>query len=51
MNEISPSLSRRGMLKLSSGLVIAFSLFKPANALAVETATGPLPDGVPPDAG
>jgi hypothetical protein len=50
MNEISP-ISRRDVLKLSGGLVIAFSLFRPVNALDVVAATGPLPDGVPPDAG
>jgi len=50
MNEISPVIGRRDVLNLSNGLVIAFSLFKPASALGVAAASGPLPDGVPPDA-
>ncbi|MCU4159566.1 molybdopterin-dependent oxidoreductase [Acidiphilium sp. AL] len=47
MNSISPTLSRRSVLKASSGLVIAFSLFAPGEAAA---ALPPTPDGVPPDA-
>jgi CO/xanthine dehydrogenase Mo-binding subunit len=50
MNELACGLSRRGLLKLSSGLVVAFSLFKPAGSTA-EAAAGPIPGGVPPDAG
>ncbi|HTJ91228.1 MAG TPA: molybdopterin cofactor-binding domain-containing protein, partial [Acidocella sp.] len=50
MNELASGLSRRSLLKLSSGLVVAFSLFKPAESTA-EAAAGPIPGGVPPDAG
>jgi nicotinate dehydrogenase subunit B len=50
MNSMSPALNRRGLLKLSGGLVVAFSLFTPADALAA-TAQAPTPDGMPPDAG
>jgi nicotinate dehydrogenase subunit B len=50
MNSISPALSRRGLLKMSSGLVIAFSLFNPADALAAAPQAGPTPNGMPPDA-
>jgi nicotinate dehydrogenase subunit B len=51
MNEIASNLSRRGLLQLSGGLVVAFSLFKPAESMAAQTALGPIPGGVPPDAG
>ena len=50
MNELASGLSRRSLLKLSSGLVVAFSLFKPAESMA-QAAAGPIPGGVPPDAG
>src|SRR5271154_2044437 len=56
MNDMSPTLGRRGLFKLSGGLVVAFSLFNPADALAANgaaKATGakPIPGGVPPEAG
>ncbi|HUZ63929.1 MAG TPA: molybdopterin cofactor-binding domain-containing protein [Acetobacteraceae bacterium] len=45
----TPSLSRRGLLKASGGLFIAFRLFGPAGAqAATETASTPIP---PPPAG
>src|ERR1700722_2410034 len=51
MNEMSPTLGRRGLFKLSGGLVVAFSLFNPADVLAANgTVKGPIPGGVPPDA-
>ena len=52
MNDISPTLGRRGLFKLSGGLVVAFSLFNPADVLAANSAAkGAIPGGVPPDAG
>ena len=53
MNDLSPTLGRRGLFKLSGGLVVAFSLFNPADARAANGApvSGPIPGGVPPDAG
>ncbi|MGH7073494.1 MAG: molybdopterin cofactor-binding domain-containing protein [Stellaceae bacterium] len=50
MNSISPTLSRRSMLKASGGLFIAFNLFGPGEAVAAAMPPTPTPDGVPPDA-
>ena len=51
MNDIS-MLGRRSLLKLSGGLVVAFSLTNPAQALAADAPdAGAMPGGVPPDAG
>jgi CO/xanthine dehydrogenase Mo-binding subunit len=54
MNDMSSTLGRRGLFKLSGGLVVAFSLFNPADVFAAnaKAAAGrPIPGGVPPDAG
>ena len=40
MNDMSPTLGRRGLFKLSGGLVVAFSLFNPADVLAANGAAG-----------
>ena len=53
MNDMSATLGRRGLFKLSGGLVVAFSLYNPADVLAANGAADarPIPGGVPPDAG
>ncbi len=50
INRDAAALSRRGLLKLSGGLVIGFSLFGEVQA-AQEMAPNSTPDGVPPPSG